>query len=375
MPHTLSHLLTLPVKPGGFMESQSGIQRNRPVIFCRFEEPSPKGKLAFVLTHPTSNFHNHYLIEPLLNRGGAVLALNTRYSGNDSMLLMERAAMDLGAGIRFLRGRGYERIILIGNSGGGSLAAFYQSQAETLGFADTPDGRPLGITAGDIPPADGIVLTCAHPGRAEQLLTKIDPAVTDEADPELNDPALDMYNPDNGPAYAPAWVERYRAAQAARIDRITAHVLSRLRQLDDTRPPETADEAFVIHRTQADPRLLDLSLDANDRKAGSIQGAAAHANYAANGLGRFCTLRSYLSQWSPAHSRANGPKRLAETACPVLLVEHTADQTVFPSHMRAWAAACEGRQTYHVLKGAPHYLDSHPHLIDETADLLLDWAG
>lgn len=375
MPHISSSLLTLPVKPGGFMESQSGIQRNRPVIFCRFEAPERRGKLAFVLTHPTSNFHNHYLIPPLLRRGAAVLALNTRYSGNDSMLLMERAAMDLGAGIRFLRDRGYEKVMLIGNSGGGSLAALYQSQAETLRFADTPDGRPLDIAAADMPPADGIALTCAHPGRAEQLLTKIDPALTDEDTPDLSDPSLDMYNPANGPAYAPDWLARYRQAQAARLAQITDHVLNRLRALDATRPPETADEAFVIHRTQADPRLLDLTLDANDRKAGSIQGSAAYANYAANGLGRFCTLRSFLSQWSPAHSRANGPERLAETRCPVLLVEHTADQTVFPSHMRAWAAACDGRQTYHVLKGAPHYLDSHPHLIDETADLLVDWAG
>jgi len=375
MPGEVDTVLRLDVKPGAFMESQSGIQRNRPLIFCRLKAPAGDKALAFVVVHPTSNFHGHYLIDPLVARGAAVLAVNTRYVGNDTMLLMERALLDLGAAIRYLRDSGYETVVLIGNSGGGSLAAFYQSQAEKLRFLDTPDCRPVGIEPGDLPPADAIALVCAHPGRADQLATKIDAAVADEAESSSTIAELDMYDARNGPPYDPAWVARYRDAQKRRLDRITARVVARLAELEAQRPAATADEAFVIHRTQADPRLLDLSLDANDRAQGSIQGSAVDANYAPNGLARFCTLRSFLSQWSPAHSRAHGPSRLKETSCPVLVVEHSADQTVFPSHITAWREACAGRETFHRLVGAPHYLDRHPEKIEELADLLVAWAG
>ena len=139
-------------------------------------------------------------------------------------------------------------------------------------------------------------------------------------------------------------------------------------------PIRTRDQAFVVNRTMADPRFLDLSLDANDREAGTLWGDARTVNYAANNLGRFTTLRSFLSQWSPRTSRADGPDCLSRTSVPVLNVEYSADNAVFPSQVRAWAAAAEGRVTDHVLKGAPHYLHAHPHLIEEVADVLVQWA-
>ena len=365
----------VPVKPGGFMESQSGIQRRNPKIFCRLVEPPTRARTAFVLVHPTSNFHSHYLVPPLVERGAAVFLVNTRYVANDTMLLMERAIQDLGAGIRWLRGRGFERVVLLGNSGGGSLAAMYQQQAERLTIVDTPDGQPIDLRPEDLPPADAIAFNCAHPGRAEQLLHKIDPSVLDERDPDLRDPDLDLYAAGVAAPFPTAWVERYRAAQKARLDRITARVLARLKHLESTLPIEVADEPFVIHRTQADPRLLDLALDANDRKVGTIQGNPAHANAAANGLARLCTLRSFLSQWSPAHTRAHGPDCLAATTVPVLVVDHTADQTTFPSHVDQWARAAGSRGRLERLRGAPHYLDDRPELKATLADLLVDWAA
>lgn len=365
----------VPVKPGGFMESQSGIQRRNPKIFCRLVAPDAGADTAFVLIHPTSNFHSHYLIAPLVARGHAVFLVNTRYVANDTMLLMERAIQDLGAGIRWLRGRGYRRVVLVGNSGGGALAAMYQQQAERLTITYMPDGLPIDLRPEDFAPADALALNCAHPGRAEQLLTKIDPSVLDERNPDLRDPTLDMYAPSNVPPYGAAWVERYRTAQQARLARITAWVCARLRQLEAVLPIEVADEPFLIHRTQADPRLLDLTLDANDRRPGTIQGQASHTNAAANGLARICTLRSFLSQWSPQHSRAHGPDCLAQTTVPVLIVNHTADQTTFPSHMAAWRTAAGSRATFHDLTGAPHYLDDRPELLGTLVDMLLDWTA
>lgn len=367
--------LAVSVKPGGFMESQSGIQRRDPKIFCRLVGSGRKDKELFVLVHPTSNFHNHYLVDPLVERGATVLLVNTRFVANDTMLLMERAIQDLGAAISAAREQGYERITLIGNSGGGSLAAFYQEQAENLTVQTTPDGRAFEMRAEDLPPVDRIALTCAHPGRAEQFLSKIDPAVSDESNPWGVRAEWDMFDPANGPAYDAAWVEGYRAEQAKRIARIEDWVVDRIAELERTRAPASADEAFVIHRTQADPRLLDLTLDANDRKQGSIQGDAKQTNFAANGLGRFCTLRSFLSQWSPRFSRANGPKCLGNTTVPICIIDHTADQTVFPSHIESWRQAAGGRGTLHRLKGAPHYADDKPELVEELADVITGWIS
>lgn len=368
-------LLVLSVRQGGHMESQSGLQMNAPKIFGRLAADGCDPKTAFVVIHPTSNFMAHYMFDPLQRRGRALLGLNTRYIANDTMLLMERAIQDLGAGIRELRGRGYDKIVLLGNSGGGALAAMYQDQAENLTIETTPDGRAIEIAPEDLPPIDGIALLCAHPGRAVTLREWIDAAVIDEADLLATDAGLDMYNPDNGPPYGADWLARYRDAQQARCDRLTDWVLARLDELaqgGDAHPAR--DQAFVVNRTMADPRFLDLSLDANDREAGTLWGDARTVNYAANNIGRFTTLRSFLSQWSPRTSRADGPDCLSRTSVPVLNVEYSADNAVFPSQVRAWAAAAEGRVTDHVLKGAPHYLHAHPHFIEEVADVLVQWA-
>lgn len=374
LPYPVDQTVAVSVAPGGFMESQSGIQRRSPKIFCRLVGSGDRDRDVFVLVHPTSNFHNHYLIEPLARRGATLLLVNTRYVANDTMLLMERAIQDLGAAIRHLREAGYRRITLIGNSGGGSLAALYQEQAERLTITDTPDGRMIDLKPQDLPLADRIALVCAHPGRAEQLLAKIDPSADDFGDPWRQVSALDMFEPANGPPYATDWLHNYREAQRRRLARIEDWVLSRMAELERTRSPEAADEAFVIQRTQADPRLLDLGIDRNDRKAGTIQGDARQANFAANGLARFCTLRSFLSQWSPRFSRANGPRCLANTSVPVLVVNHTADQTTFPSQIGAWMSAVGDRGKRYDLVGAPHYADDRPDLVEELCDVLDVWS-
>ena len=122
-------LVALDVKPGGPGDSQSGLNLLHPRIWGRLADQGCGKELAFLVIHPSSNFHGHYLVGPLESRGCALLALNTRYAGNDTTLLMERCIQDLGAGVAFLRAQGYRKVVLIGNSGGGSLVSFYQSQA------------------------------------------------------------------------------------------------------------------------------------------------------------------------------------------------------------------------------------------------------
>jgi len=128
----------------------------------------------------------------------------------------------------------------------------------------------------------------------------------------------------------------------------------------------------------ADPRFLDLSLDPNDRDEGTIWGDPKAINYAANNIGRFTTLRSFLSQWSKRLSRADGPKCLAATTVPILNVDYTADKCVFPSQIRSWSDAAEqnhpGRLNEYALTDTGHYPHETPEKIEELCDLLVDWA-
>jgi hypothetical protein len=369
-------LLILPGRPGASGESQSGLNQAAPRVYGRMLAPAG-ATTAAVLIHPASNFLNHYLLAPLAERGLAAVALNTRYAGNDTVLLMEQAIADLGVGVRHLRDAGFRRIVLLGNSGGASLVSFYQAQAERGVVRDLPDGRAFALAPGDTPQADTIALFAAHPGRARTLLAWLDPSVIDEADPRATDPAWDMFNAANGPPYDAAWLAEYRARQRARRDAIEARVRARLRMLRAD-PDGPQDEALLIHRTHADPRFLDLALDPNERPAGSIWGDPRAVNRAANAMGRFSTLTSWLSQWSSA-SRADGPARLAETSVPVMVVDHRADASVFPSDNEAWATAAAtrtggGAARLERLAGGDHYLAGRSDLVTRLADLIRDFA-
>jgi pimeloyl-ACP methyl ester carboxylesterase len=369
---TAAELVSIDVRPGAAMESQSGLQTLRPRIWGAVMRPA-HAKVAAIVMHPTSNFMGHYLLGPLAERGMAILGLNSRYLGNDTVLILERAIQDLGAGVKWLRQEGYDRIVLIGNSGGGALVSFYQAQAEKVTIGDTPAGDPIDLLPEDLPRADAIVLSAAHLGRSRLMETWIDPSQIDEGDALSSDPGLDMFHPENGPPFSNDFMQTYRAAQKARNARIEAWARAKLRQLR-SRLDGVQDMAFVIHRTLADPRCLDPSIDANDRAPNStIWGPPRLQNYAANSMGRYTSLTGYLSQWS-ASSRGDGPANLARTTVPVLLLEHTADASVFPSDIAEWAANARGRVEQYALRGGNHYLAGQPHLVTEAAEKIAAFA-
>lgn len=355
------------VKPSATMESQSGLNQKWPKVYGALNAPAG-AKTAAIICHPTSNFLNHYLIDPLAERGIAAMGFNTRYAGNDVSLLMERAIEDLGAGVKYLRER-FERVILIGNSGGASLAALYQAEAEGLTIDTLVDGRPIALSPDDLPPADAIFLCAAHPGRARTFGDWLDPALIDERDPLSVNPSLDIYGGRHTPPFSADFLDDFRAGQAVRRARLERWVEARLSLLRAQPGPQ--DEAFVIYRTHADPRFLDLSIDTNDRVAGSLWGVPHEVNTAANALARFTTLTAFQSQWS-SRSRADGPACLARTSVPVTLFDYTADQSVFPSSNAAWCEAAAGRAAggaadVVTVRGGDHYLAGRPDLVADVA--------
>src|SRR3982750_2242621 len=136
-------------------------------------------------------------------------------------------------------------------------------------------GPPSALAPPDLPPVDCLAMCAAHPGRAQVLTDWLDPSVIDEDDMLSADPALDMFNPKNGPPFDRDWLGKYGEAQIARNDHITDRALARLRAFDANPDPEAPkDAAFLVFRTAADPRFVDLTLDPSDRKAGTTRGSA-----------------------------------------------------------------------------------------------------
>lgn len=333
--------------------------------------------VAFLM-HPRQDFSHHVLVPELLERGFAVWTQGSRSQGNDLTLLHEQAVLDMAAGHAFLRDRGFEHVVAIGHSGGATLAAFYLQQAgrdpgERLD--STPGGKPIPLRDAELPLADGLILFAPHPGQGALLQRVIDPSVVDEADPLSVAPELDPYDPANGFApppessrYAPEFVARYRQAQRERIERIDAVAWERVRDARNAKGRFRADGdardrraslaagVIVVHRTDADLRSVDLSLDPNDRPYGSLFGRRPDlTNYGIVGFGRLTTPEAWLSTWSANATRADLAACAPEVAVPTLLVELTGDQACFPAGARKVVELLPHEDVTHVRVPGRHF--------------------
>ena len=324
-------------------------------------------KTAVILSHPRGDFSVHYACPLLAAAGYAVCGFGTRYMGNDIDCLHELCAVDVETVAAEMRRRGAEAVVLLGNSGGGSLMALAHAE------------RGVG---------DGWIGLAAHPGEGVFMNQVIDPSVADESDPFSVVPELDMYNPDNGwrpwpepSSYDKDWLARYRAAQLDRVARLDAIAETALADAEGARgragdADKAADPAgwrhwraravamkyMVIYRTLADPAYLDLSIDPDDRPMGSLFAFPdpLDANYGRGGLARTMTARGWLSTWSGRSSHAKLADTMPQVKVPTILVHPTAD-----TEIRVWQAeeivrnAGAADKTLVEMKAAPHYLEGH----------------
>ncbi len=372
---SVPELLGIPMASSNRIDVYSGVSRMAGKVWGSLHRAERPSQTVVVIVHPSSNFLGHYLLAPLAGRGVDTVGLTTRYIGNDSTLIMENCLLDIGAAISFLRDRGYANVVLLGNSGGGGLTAFYQSQAESATVTQTPAGDPPDLTQATLPPADALLEVMAHPGRALVYADWLDPAIVDERNPFHRDPELDLFGGQHQPPYAADFLQRYRAAQLARNRRITAWVRGTLAELGDRRGG-LADLPFLVHGTTADPRFLDVSIDPSDREPGTLWGPTEEANLMPASLGHYTSLRSWLSQWSVDDSNCDGPLHLARTSVPTLVVYGTADQVCFPSYARAmYDAVPHDRKKLHAVVGGTHYLQGQTQHIDELADSVSCWLA
>ena len=337
-------------------------------------------KTAVILGHPRGDFSVHYACPLLAAAGYAVLGFGTRYQNNDTDCLQEACITDVQTVYDEMRRRGAEAVVMLGNSGGGSLMALANAE--------------LGI-------GDGWIGVAAHPGEGVFMLQVIDPSVADEGDPFSTVPELDMYHPDNGwrpwperCTYDPQWLTRYRAAQVERVARIDAIATASIADSDDAgrrlREIDSRSDAvryrehrrrtvfaryLTIYRTLADPAYLDLSIDPDDRPMGSLFAFPDpfDANYGRGGLARTMTARGWLSTWSGLSSQAKLATTMPRVTVPTILVHPTADTEIRVRQAEEIVRNAGADDISYVeMKGAPHYLEGHR---QEALAAIADWIA
>jgi pimeloyl-ACP methyl ester carboxylesterase len=332
-------------------------------LYQRLEGTQPK--IAFLLMHPRHQTFLHFALEPLAREGFGALGMSPRQGEKSG--LHEELVLDMAAGMKFLKSKGIEKIILIGHSGGGALSAYYQAQAEAppgKRIKNTPAGDPFDLGKHDLPKADGLILLNAAEGEGLHIAHRLDPSVTDESDPFSYDPSLDMYNIENGfrvppeqSHYSKEFLERYRKAQQERAKRLVAIAKGNIReqqfyqelmksavyqQMDPAAQLKIQyramyEKPLTVYRTYAEPGYYDLSIDLNDRTLGHYTAPRVNGqkrsdlfNWSSDDRMTAMSPRAFLSTESII-SHASLWDNLQKILVPVLVVNSSADSGIWPS--------------------------------------------
>ncbi|KPA38246.1 alpha beta hydrolase [Fusarium langsethiae] len=297
--------------------------------------------IAFVATHYNADFMEHYLAGHLAASGYGFLGWNTRFRGLEDLFILVPALEDIGVGVRWLKEvAGVQKVILIGNSGGGSLMAAYHARSQ--------DDASL-------VKADAFIFINAHTGRPNVLSNWLDPAVIDEDDPVKTDPTLDMYNPANGPPYSEEFIKRYRAAQIERSNRITGWVKKELQRLNDA----------------------DATIDPSDRPAPSCYfGDPMQANRGIGLAGRSSSLCTWQSLWSLQDSEIEFDNFAVKWKdAPTIVIQGTSDVGVYNSDARnIFDSLVTNDKELHFIPGG-HFFNDSQEVFDGVVKLIVSWVA
>jgi pimeloyl-ACP methyl ester carboxylesterase len=230
----------------------------------------PVSHIAFLAVHRTADFLSHPATQELPQRGFSVLGMNTRFENNEESVNWELIALDVRAGVRFLRNQpGITKVILIGHSGGGPTTSYYQAVAENSpSYCQGPtkltqcsSTQLSGFTPSDR--ADGIVFTDAHPGNTVNRLRSLNAALQRESNPKSISAKLDPFsiqngfNPEGDSVYSADFVKRYTDTQSQRLNNLIDRALQIKADIEAGKHVPTDNDAFIIYRSSA--RLSDFS--------------------------------------------------------------------------------------------------------------------
>jgi hypothetical protein len=169
--------------------------------------------------------------------------------------------------------------------------------------------------------------------------------------------------------------------RVARIDRIARSQIAEQRRFQDMARADgfnelplrqrtligqraVAGQFLQIFRTDANPSMLDLSIEPSDRSLGTIVSLRPDlSNYVDNGMARIQSPRAWLSLWSGLSSRAAVFDNLPKVVVPTLIVTYTGDNAILPNTGRAmYEQSPAADKVFHSVK-ADHFgfpLPAHP---------------
>jgi pimeloyl-ACP methyl ester carboxylesterase len=276
----LNKLLWVCVLLFGFGSSQSLAQTPMMKQFSQFPggaqglywvpSSGPISHIAFLAIHRTSDYLAHVSTQELPRRGFSVLGMNSRFKNNEADVDWELIALDVRAGVRFLRQQpGVTKVILIGHSGGGPTTSYYQAVAENgPGYCQganklspCSDQQLAGFTPADR--ADGIVFLDAHPSNTITTLRALNGAVQNEKNPQNVRPNLDPFSENNGfnpngdSVYSDNFVDRYSRAQSSRMNDLIIQAIGIKNAIEADKHFPADDDAFIFYRDSA--RLSNFS--------------------------------------------------------------------------------------------------------------------
>jgi pimeloyl-ACP methyl ester carboxylesterase len=354
-------------------------------------DSGPAPHVAVLLIHRTSNFLAHPATRELSTRGFMVLAMNPRSDNNEAAVSFEANALDIKAGVEFLRKEpGITKLVLWGHSGGGPASSFYEAVAEK-GTSYCRGANKLiecDSRLDGLPRADGVILVDAHPGVSVNGLRSLNPAVVDEHDPKKIDPALDPFNPANGykdgaSHYSDAFKKKYFVAQAARMNRLIDAASAELKAMSAGTAAYPDDNVMFITRFEG-ARLMELDpsvhhstlkpqkLLKNDgavvtRIVESVRRPARgydQRNASFDGGARLLTVRSFLSanairakdsldevDWCSSNNST--PCAVKNISVPILITAMGAHYFIRDNEIHYEAAASADKE-FIVVEGATH---------------------
>jgi len=344
----------------------------------RGETPS---STALIAMHPIGAPAYLPIFPQLARAGHHIIACASRYSNGDAALEMENVVLDLAACVRDAHERlGYEKIVLIGWSGGGSLMAGYQAEAENPVIQLSASGEPTPLAGADLIAGDALVLVASHRSRHRLLTGQLDASIVDEVNPDKRDPALNLYDPENPaqPPYSHQFLATYRQAQFDRNRRISAWARDKLRALEAA-GREHEEFCFVVQGTMADPRWIDPTVDPNQRRPNwTYLGDPRVVNNSASALARFNSLRGWLSQWSIDDAQFDSVDAGPRIAVPSMVMTAGADDACPPEHTDAMfdALGAADKRKF-TIDRANHYF-SGPQgkaQLAEAVGIISNWLG
>src|SRR4051812_45210253 len=100
----------------------------------------PAPRVGIVVMHRVANYLSHVACTEFSRRGFMVLCMNSRFDNNEVRVVWETIALDVKAGVEYLKRQpGIAKIVLFGHSGGAPTMAFYQAVAENgVAFCQDP---------------------------------------------------------------------------------------------------------------------------------------------------------------------------------------------------------------------------------------------